>query len=58
MRKIRRNAGEDGFDHRLIEVAAVIVVTVLIAAGVHYLDQRPAPGTQASFIVPSQTVRW
>jgi hypothetical protein len=58
MRKIRSNAGDGWFDHRLIEVAAVIVVTVLIAAGVRYLDRPPAPGAQASFIVPSQTVRW
>lgn len=53
-----RKVGDGRFDERLIEVAAVILVTVLIAAGVRYLNQPPAPGTQASFIVPSQTVRW
>ncbi len=53
-----RRTGDGWFDQRLIEVAAVIAVTVLIAAGVRYLNQPSAPTTQASFIVPSQTVRW
>ncbi|MGL5167188.1 MAG: hypothetical protein ACRC9K_15000 [Afipia sp.] len=53
MRKV-----DDGwFDQRLIEFAAVIAVTALIVAGVRYLNE-PAPVTQASFIVPSQTVHW
>jgi len=53
-----RNAGDGWLDQRLIELIAVIAVTVLIAAGLHYLNTPPKLSTQASFIVPSQTVRW
>ncbi len=52
-----RGIGDGWLDQRLIEAAAVIAVTVLIAAGVRYLNEPPKP-TQAAFIVPSQTVRW
>jgi len=52
-----RKVGDGWLDQRLIEFAAVIAVVVLIASGVRYLNEPP-PVTQASFIVPSQTVHW
>lgn len=52
-----RKIGDSWFDQRLIEVAAMIAITVLIVSGVRYLNE-PAPVTHAAFIVPSQTVHW
>jgi hypothetical protein len=52
-----RKVGDSWPDQRLIELVAVIAVTILIGAGVRYLNE-PAPAIHASFIVPSQTVHW
>lgn len=52
--------GKDGdgwVDQRLIEVVSIIAVVILIAAGVRYINHAPRTDT-ASFIVPSQSVRW
>lgn len=52
-----RNAHHKWPDERLIELVALIAVTILIFAGVRYLNE-PRTSPQTSFIVPSQTVKW
>ncbi len=52
-----RGMGDGWLDQRLIEFAGIVAVVVLIAAGVRYINHAPRVDT-ASFIVPSQTVRW
>jgi len=44
-------------DQRLLEFIGAMVVIVLIAVGVRYIDHAPRTDT-AAFIVPSQSVRW
>ncbi|MBV5271892.1 MAG: hypothetical protein JZU55_20830 [Afipia sp.] len=58
MRKTGEQKPDDAWlDQRLLEFAGIVAVVVLIAAGVHYINHAPRADT-ASFIVPSQTVRW
>lgn len=58
MRKTDDHKPDDTWlDQRLLEFAGLVAVVVLIAAGVHYINHVPRTDT-ASFIVPSQTVRW
>jgi hypothetical protein len=48
--------GDDWHDYGLIELLAVLAMTVLIAIALHVYEQ-PRP-LHTSFIVPSQTTRW
>jgi hypothetical protein len=58
MRKMDEHEPDEVWlDQRLLEFLGVVAVVVLIAAGVHYINHVPRADT-ASFIVPSQTVRW
>jgi hypothetical protein len=58
MRKTGEQKPDDAWlDQRLLEFAGIVAVVVLIAAGVHFINHIPRADT-ASFIVPSQTVRW
>jgi hypothetical protein len=45
-------------DPRQIDLLAVLVLLVLIAGAFRYFMASPEPPVHASFIVPSQTVRW
>lgn len=53
-----RNVGDGWHDQRLIELVALLALAILVISGVRVLYDTPKPSTQASFIVPSQTVRW
>lgn len=53
-----RNVGDGWHDQRLIELIAVLALTIIVLAGVRIYFETPKSATQASFIVPSQTVRW
>ncbi|WP_424627424.1 hypothetical protein [Bradyrhizobium sp. SYSU BS000235] len=53
-----RNIGDGWHDQRLIELIAALALTIIVLAGVRIYFERSTPATQASFIVPSQTVRW
>ena len=47
-----------GHDPRQIDLLAALALVLVIVAACRYFSERsPAPGT-ASFIVPSQSVRW
>jgi hypothetical protein len=55
---MRRKISHRGHDPRQIDLlAALALVVVIIAAGLYFSEAPTAPGT-ASFIVPSQSVRW
>lgn len=53
-----RNVGDGWHDQRLIELIAALALAIIVLAGVRIYFEQPRPATQASFIVPSQTVRW
>jgi hypothetical protein len=53
-----RKVGDGWHDQRLIELIALLALTILVIAGVRIYFDTPKSATQASFIVPSQTVRW
>lgn len=52
-----RKVGDGWHDQRLIELIAVLALTILVIASVRIYFETPK-ATQASFIVPSQSVRW
>ena len=45
-------------DPRQIDLLAVIVLVIAIAAAWLYFDRQPEAASTAAFIVPSQDVRW
>jgi L-ribulose-5-phosphate 3-epimerase UlaE len=53
-----RKVGDGWHDQRLIELIAVLALTIIVLAGVRIYFEQPTTATQAAFIVPSQTVRW
>ena len=46
-----------GHDARQIDLLAVFALVILIVSALLYFDHSPQ-STTASFIVPSQSVRW
>ncbi|MBV9563496.1 MAG: hypothetical protein JOY90_24075 [Bradyrhizobium sp.] len=55
---MRWKISRQGHDPRQIDLLALLALLVLIVAGFRYLADRPVPQSTASFIVPSQSVRW
>lgn len=47
-----------GHDPRQIDLLAVVAMLIVIVAIGHYLSEPSKAHLTASFIVPSQTVRW
>ena len=45
-------------DPRQIDLFAIIVILIAIAAGYVYFTHRSETKSTAAFIVPSQSVRW
>jgi hypothetical protein len=45
-------------DPRQIDLLAIIVILIAIAAAYVYFTHRPDTTSSAAFIVPSQNVRW
>jgi hypothetical protein len=55
---MRWKISHDGHDPRQIDLLAVIVILVAIAAAYVYFTHRSQMTSTADFIVPSQSVRW
>jgi len=53
-----RNVGDGWHDQRLIELIAALALLIIVLAGVRIYFEAPKAANQASFIVPSQTLRW
>ena len=53
--KLRHHGGHD--PRQIDLLAALALVLIIVAACRYFGESSPAPGT-ASFIVPSQSVRW
>ena len=47
-----------GHDSRQIDLLAVVALMIVIVCALLYLDRISRPADTASFIVPSQSVRW
>jgi hypothetical protein len=47
-----------GHDARQIDLLAVVALVIVIVSALLYFDRSPQPTDAASFIVPSQSVRW
>ena len=47
-----------GHDPRQIDLIAICILLIAIIAAFHFYDRHPQPPSHASFIVPSQSVRW
>ena len=47
-----------GHDARQIDLLAILALLIIIVSGLLYFDRSPQPTDTASFIVPSQNVRW
>jgi hypothetical protein len=47
-----------GHDARQIDLLAVAALLIIIVSALLYFDRGPQPTDAASFIVPSQSVRW
>ena len=55
---MRWKISRHGHDPRQVDLLALIALLILVVAGLSYLADRPTPQNTASFIVPSQSVRW
>ena len=55
---MRWKTGHHEHDPRQVDLLAVVALLILIVAGFSYLADRSEPQSTASFIVPSQSVRW
>jgi hypothetical protein len=47
-----------GHDARQIDLLAIAALVIIVVSALLYFDRRPQPTDAASFIVPSQSVRW
>jgi hypothetical protein len=47
-----------GHDARQIDLLAIVALLIIIVSALLYFDRGPRPTDTASFIVPSQSVRW
>jgi len=47
-----------GHDARQIDLLAIAALVIVVVAALFYFDGNPQPPHTASFIVPSQSVRW
>jgi hypothetical protein len=47
-----------GHDTRQIDLLAVVALLIVIVSALLYFARSPQPTEAASFIVPSQSVRW
>ena len=47
-----------GHDARQIDLLAIVALLILIVSALLYFDRSSAAADTASFIVPSQSVRW
>ncbi len=47
-----------GHDARQVDLLAIVAIMIVVVSAMLYFDRSPQPTTTASFIVPSQHVRW
>jgi hypothetical protein len=47
-----------GHDARQIDLLAILALLIIVVSTLLYFDRSPQPTGTASFIVPSQSVRW
>ena len=47
-----------GHDARQIDLLAIVAILIVVVSAMLYFDHSPQPTATASFIVPSQSVRW
>jgi hypothetical protein len=47
-----------GHDPRQLDLLAVAALMIVVICAFVYIDRSSQPTTSASFIVPSQSVRW
>ena len=52
------NQSHHGHDPRLNDLLAILALLILIVAAWQYFGTRSEPPSKATFIVPSQSVRW
>ena len=55
---MRWKIGPHGHDARQIDLLAVVALLIVIVSALLYFGRGPQPTDAASFIVPSQSVRW
>jgi hypothetical protein len=55
---MRRKISPHGHDARQIDLLAIAALVIVVVAALFYFDGNPQPAHTASFIVPSQSVRW
>jgi len=55
---MRWKASHHGHDPRLNDLLAILALPILIVAAWQYFGARSEPSSKATFIVPSQSVRW
>jgi len=55
---MRWKASHHGHDPRLNDLLAILALLILIVAAWQYFGARSEPSSKATFIVPSQSVRW
>lgn len=55
---MRWKISDHGHDPRLIDLLAICILLIGIIAAFHFYDRSLQPASHASFIVPSQSVRW
>ncbi len=55
---MRWNIKPGGHDPRQVDLLAVVVTIVVVIAVGHFLIEHPQKHLTASFVEPSQTVRW
>jgi hypothetical protein len=55
---MRWKVSPHGHDARQIDLLAIAALVIVVVSALLYFDDSPQPGHTASFIVPSQSVRW
>ena len=48
----------EGHDPRQIDLIAIVVLLVIIVTAFRFYSANPTPPSTASFVDPSQSVRW
>ena len=55
---MRLKINPHGHDARQIDLLAIAALLIIVVSAMLYFDRGPQPADTASFIVPSQSVRW
>jgi hypothetical protein len=55
---MRWKVSPHGHDARQVDLLAIVALLIIIVSALLYFDRSPHPTDTATFIVPSQSVRW